>query len=164
MSKTILISIDKLKNNSYIDKNVEDKAIRIAVEFIQDTIIATALGQELYNKISELVQLGAVTGVYKSLLEEYIHPIFYYGVASEILLPISFKQRNIGTFQASDDKVYNTGLNDIKYIISNYNNKRDYYINRLEEHLKCNKCFEEYRKPCNNRTNNYNIPINIKIK
>lgn len=162
--KVLLIGINKLKANSYIDLNVDDKKIRVAVEFIQDLIIKESIGFDLYNTLAVLIRKEAIEGQWKVLLIDYIHPIFYYGVVAELIVPLSFKNRNIGTFQASDDKVYNTGLNDIKYLTSYYNNKKDFYLSKLQNYLNCNKCFSQFECPCSNKNYNYNTNINIKLR
>lgn len=157
----LLISVDKLKNNSYIDLNVDDKKIRVAIEFIQDLIIKECLGTSLFDTLTNLIEDGEVKGVWKELLETYIHPIFYYGVVAELIIPLSYKNRNIGTYQIMDDKAVGTQLSDIKYLTSYYNNKKDFYVSQLQDFLRNNKCFTQFKCPCKLSNSNFNIPINI---
>ena len=157
----LLISVDKLKNNSYIDLNVDDKKIRVAIEFIQDLIIKDCLGISLFNTLTDLIENGEVKGTWKDLLENYIHPIFYYGVVAELIIPLSYKNRNIGTYQIMDDKAVGTQLNDIKYLTSYYNNKKDFYVSKLQDFLRNNQCFTQFKCPCESCNTNFNIPINI---
>lgn len=161
--KVLLISVDKLKKNSYVDLNVDDKSIRVAIDFIQDLIIKESIGDNLFYAITDLIVNNNVTGLWKELLETYIHPIFYYGVVAELSIPLSFKNRNIGTFQAKDEKIEGTSLSDIKYLNQYYNNKRDFYISQLQDFLRCNQCFKKFRCPCDNIGSGFSIPINIKI-
>ena len=159
----LLISVDKLKENSYIDLNVDDKKIRVAIQFIQDLIIKDVLGIGLFNTLTDLIENGEVKSAWKDLLDNYIHPIFYYGVVAELAIPLSYKNRNIGTYQIMDDKASGTQLNDIKYLTSYYNNKRDFYISHLQDFLRCNQCFAQFKCPCYKSSSNLNIPLNIKI-
>lgn len=151
--KVLIISIDKIKAESYIDDNVAEDDIRIAAEFIQDTIVANVIGKCLYDKLKVLIceeQLaGRLNAEYRQLLEEYLHPIFIWGIPAELNIPLSFKQRNIGTYQVNGgDEIKSTELEDIKYLNQYYRNKMDFYVNRAIDFLKCNKCFPEISCGC----------------
>ena len=161
--KVMMISPDKIKKNSYIDLNVDEKTLKVSVEFVQDIIIKESLGCDLFSTLAKLIKSGSVEGQWQVLLEEYIHPIFYYGVVAEMIIPLSYKNRNLGTYKITDDKAESSNLSDIKYLINYYKNKRDYYTSKLQDYLICNKCFAQFECPCVKRNHNYNVPINISL-
>ncbi len=152
-NKILLISVNKIKKDSYLDENVSDDKIRIAIEFIQDSIIENVIGTSLYNTLIEFIEnlnnqteLEGCDCALLDLLDNYIAPIFLYGVQAELNIPLSFKERNIGNFQIQDERISGTQLNDIKYLNQYYINKQEFYINRCIEFLKCNiECFPEIR-------------------
>lgn len=148
----LMISADKLKKNSYIDANVEEQTIRVAAKFIQDTIVEKIIGSCLYNQLLQMICDNKVTGNYKILLVEYLHPIFTYGIPGELSIPLSFKNRNIGTFQVQGSDVKSTDLDELKYINQWYKNKMNFYMSRAMEYICKNRdCFAMYCCPCDSR-------------
>ena len=75
MARVFLISEAALKKNSVINNNVDGMYILPAIEYAQDAGLQPLLGTKLYNKLMDLVDNGAITGVtdYKYLLDEYCH-------------------------------------------------------------------------------------------
>lgn len=149
-----MISVNKVKKDSYIDDNVQDDKIRIAIEFMQDSIIEKVIGTALYDTLCDFIVSGEDevpddTGCsckLTQLLDDYLAPIFLYGVQAELTLPLSYKERNIGVFQAGDDKVQPSGMSDIIKMSKHYTTKMDFYITRCIKFLKCNiDCFPEIK-------------------
>lgn len=143
MEKALIINIERLKNDSYLDKNVSNNDIRVAVLFIQDEIIEHVIGGALFDCIQAMVIDGSIdcsgNGIYKQLLDDFLFPVFVYAVQAEISIPKSFKVRNIGTIQQTSDHIRQTGLSDIKYLNSYYRNKADFYIQRAIKFLRYNQ-------------------------
>lgn len=148
MDKALIINIERLKNDSYLDKNVSNNDIRVAVLYIQDEIIEHLIGTTLFDRIRHMVVHDTIdccdNRLYKELLDDYLFPIFVYSVQAEISIPKSFKVRNIGTIQQTSDNIQQANLSDIKYLNSYYKNKADFYIARAVKFLRCNRhCFPE---------------------
>lgn len=144
MRNTLLVNINRLKKDSYIDVNVDDNTIRVAALAIQDIIIERVTGTCLFDILSDMVCSGAINNpcnsVYKELLDSYLFPIFSYGILSEINIPLSLKTRNAGVIRNNDDSLTQTSLDDIKYLNQLYRNKADFYINRAVNFICCNNC------------------------
>lgn len=142
--KVLLVNIDKLKNESYVDDNVSEKHLRVAINAIQDEIIENVIGTCLFNKLADLVCSGnfhhECNLKYKVLMDDYLFKIFVYAVQAEISIPLSFKNRNVGTIQQDTDGVSKTTISDIKYLNQYYINKADEYVSRTIKFLLCNRC------------------------
>ncbi len=150
MDKALLINIERLKNESYLDKNVSNNDIRVALLFIQDEIIEHLIGTALLDCIQAMIVDGSIDcrehSLYKQLLDDFLFPVFVYAVQAEISIPKSFKIRNTGTLQQVDSHIRQVSLSDIKYLNKYYRNKADFYIRRALKFLQCNKhCFPELR-------------------
>lgn len=142
----LIVNINRLKKESYLDDNLSDDKIRIAVKFIQDTIIEKVIGTCLFEKLRELICTGEIDDgdyrMYKKLIDDYLFPIFVYGVPAEISIPISYKNRNIGVVQGSNENLVQTALDDIKYLNQYYKNKMDFYVQKAIDFLCCHyDCF-----------------------
>lgn len=147
MARVFLISEATLKKNSVINNNVDDMYILPAIEYAQDAGLQPLLGTKLYNKLMDLVDSNAITGAtdYKYLLDEYTTPYLINKVTADIQLPLTFKLRNQGVVQNTCDNTYVPSLKDIQYVIQSYENKANFYGNRLSDYLKANRSkYPEY--------------------
>lgn len=147
MARVFLISEATMKKNSVVNNNVDGMYLLPAIEFAQDAGLQPIIGTKLYNKLMDLVENGSITGStdYKYLLDEYITPYLINKVTADIQIPLSFKLRNQGVVQQTDANTYVPSMKDIQYVIQNYENKANFYSNRLSDYLKANrKKYQEY--------------------
>ena len=140
MARVFLISEATLKKNSVINNNVDGMYILPAIEYSQDAGLQPIIGTKLYNKLMDLVENGSITGAtdYKYLLDEYIAPYLINKVTAEIQIPLAYKLRNQGVVQQTGDNTYLPNMKDTQYIIQNYENKANFYGNRLSDYLHAN--------------------------
>jgi len=147
MARVFLISEKTLKENSVINNNVDGMYILPAIEYAQDAGLQPLLGTKLYNKLMDLVEEGTITGAtdYKLLLDEYIKPYLVNKVTADIQIPLAFKLRNQGVVQNTSDNTYLPTLRDMQYVTQNYENKANFYGNRMSDYLKANRSkYPEY--------------------
>lgn len=147
MARVFLISEATLKKNSVINNNVDGMYILPAIEYAQDAGLQPLLGTKLYNKLMDLVESGEITGAtdYKLLLDEYTTPYLINKVTADIQIPLTYKLRNQGVVQNTSEYTYNPSIRDVQYVIQNYENKANFYGNRLSDYLKANRSkYPEY--------------------
>lgn len=149
MRDVLLVSIDSLKSDSYLDSNTQDNNIRIAALYVQDTIIQKVTGTCLFNALKEMVCTGvvynpAVKKQYKELLDDFLYPIFIYGVQAELAIPLTYKESNAGVKTTSDPDLSNPSINEVAYNQKYYQNRMDFYVDKAIKWLCCNHdCFPE---------------------
>lgn len=147
MARVFLISTATMKKNSVVNNNVDDMYLLPSIEIAQDEGLQSLIGTKLYNKLMDLVEDGSITGAteYKYLLDEYITPYLINKATADIIIPLSYKMRNQGVVQQTSEYTYSPSLKDTQYVIQNYENKANFYGNRLSDYLKANrKKFPEY--------------------
>lgn len=147
MARVFLLSEATLKQNSVVNNNVDGMYILPAIEYSQDSGLQPLLGTKLYNKLMDLVESGDISSAtnYKNLLDEYITPYLLNKVTAEIQLPIAYKMRNQGVVQQTGENTYVPSLKDTQYLIQNYENKANFYGNRMSDYLRANRSlFPEY--------------------
>ena len=147
MARVFLISTATMKKNSVVNNNVDDMYLLPSIEIAQDAGLQPLLGTKLYNKLMDLVEDGSITGAteYKYLLDEYIAPYLINKATADIIIPLSYKMRNQGVVQQTSEYTYSPSLKDTQYVIQNYENKANFYGNRLSDYLKANRSkFPEY--------------------
>lgn len=149
MARVFLISTATMKKNSVVNNNVDDMYLLPSIEIAQDAGLQPLLGTKLYNKLMDLVADGSITGAtdYKYLLDEYIAPYLINKATADIIIPLSYKLRNQGMIQQTGENTYAPSLRDTQYVIQNYENKANFYGNRLSDYLKANRSkYPEYCK------------------
>lgn len=141
----MLISEQTLKSNGVINNNVDNMYIFPAIEYAQDEGLQPLIGTKLYRKLLELVEDGSIEGDYKLLLDDYITPYLLNKVTADIQLPLAYKVRNQGIIQVTGDNTYLPSLKDTQSLIQYYNDRADFYANRLSAYLKANRSsYPEY--------------------
>ena len=147
MARVLLISEKTLKENSVINNNVDGMYVLPAIEYAMDAGLQPIIGTKLYNRLMDMVEDGTIENNddYKYLLDEYITPFLLNKVTAEIQIPLAFKLRNQGVVQQTGENTYVPSLKDMQYVIQNYENKANFYSNRLSDYLKANrKKYPEY--------------------
>lgn len=147
MARVFLISEATMKKNSVVNNNVDGMYLLPAIEFAQDAGLQPIIGTKLYNKLMDLVEDGSIIQAvdYKYLLDEYITPYLINKATADIQIPLSFKLRNQGVVQQTDSNTYVPSMKDIQYVIQNYENKANFYSNRLSDYLRANRSkYPEY--------------------
>lgn len=138
MSKNILlISDDILKERTGIHGNIDPKLLYPEIKLAQDMYIHPILGTALYNKLIDDINVsGTTTGVYKTLLDDYIvDPLMYYVLAS-LPVPISFQFWNKGVIRKQGDSTELPSMSELVDISNNYRIKAEWYAERLTKYLK----------------------------
>ena len=146
MQNTYLISEGKLKAFTDINNALDTDLIKSAIREAQIIQITRLLGQKLYDKIVNDVANNTITGVYKSLLDNYIQDALIYYSYHTALEYIYLRPRNNGLLQpqggdnalAVDMQMYDKKRQSVL-------NKAEYFAERLVDYL-CynNNLFPEY--------------------
>jgi hypothetical protein len=141
----LLVNIEQLKKDSYIDCNVDDNTLRIAINSVQYRIIEKLLGTCIVDKLKELICSGEIkfpeNAIYYDLVANYLFYIFAFAVPEELNISLTYKIRNAGNVQSSDDTKIITSQSDLKYINQWYANHYNDYILRTQNFLNCNREF-----------------------
>lgn len=147
---TLLVSENSLREFSYIDKNVKGADLTLSIVFVQDNIVESLLGTNLFQKLLYLVNSGEIyqdgNECYKELLDGYLFNLIAYSVIADLQIPLTFQTRNKGNVRSEDEKLSVSTASDTKYIENYYKEKANVYRIRLFDYLKCNcDCFPELK-------------------
>ena len=104
-----LIDTDSVKAASLVNYNCSDEEVGYAIRESQDVYLREILGNALLEKCIELASGDTLDNegneAYKDLIDKYIYDFLVAKSQEQILIPISFKIRNIGVSQDSDTNV-----------------------------------------------------------
>ncbi len=153
----LLISEKYVKSRSAVMDNVEDKFIRNNILEAQDINIQYTIGSELYEDVlsgftnyQEAILTG-VTGItvadyvsaeYLTLVDNYVQPALLYYTLYQSMFNLYSKITNKGIVTQTSD--YSETISDAMFnrIRADYENKAEYYAERLMEFLLANQ--EDY--------------------
>jgi hypothetical protein len=135
----LLISEQKLKDNTPINENVDSSELRFCILQAQNIQIQESLGTNLYEKLLEIVDNGTISDPsnlnYKLLLDNYIQPTL---ISYSYYLSLDnfwVKFINIGLVQNSSEQGQPVDLKTLQYLKQNAKNQAEFQDNLLRRHL-----------------------------
>jgi hypothetical protein len=136
MTNVQLISEAKIRQYTDMNDNVDSKLIVNAIREAQDIELQRILGTLLYNKVIDEVANSTLSGVYKTLVDEYVQNFLLYAVYYNTLESIYLRPRNNGLLipnggensDTADRSMYNVKRQSVK-------NKSEFYAEKLTDYL-----------------------------
>jgi len=136
MTTVQLISEAKIREFTDMNNNVDSKLIVNAIRESQDIDLQRLLGTLLYDQILSDVQNNTLTGVYQSLVDDYIQNFLLYATYYYTLEYIYTRPRNNGLLtptggdnsESVDRSMYNVKRQSVQ-------NKREFYAEKLTDYL-----------------------------
>ena len=151
----LLISEQKLKDNTPINDNVDTAELRFSIQQAQQIFIQESLGTNLYEYILGLVSTSGIDDPskihYKELLNNFIQPTLisyaYYLALDNFYL----KFVNIGLQQMRSEQGSPVGIKDLIYLKNNARDNAQFNDNLLRRHLVFNnQNYPQYTLTTNN--------------
>ena len=138
MNQVLLISEKTVKENSLVSNNVDGKYIQNAIRTAQDISLQPIIGQKLFERLCEGVAEDNLTELETELISTYIQPVLLNAVMSDLVLQLTYKFRNMGAVQTTDQNLVLPSLKDLQYIREDYTMKAQFYMGRLSDYLQAN--------------------------
>lgn len=136
MTSTFIISEAKLRQFTDINDNLDTAFIKNAIREAQDIYLQRIIGTVLYQKILSDIDSSSLTGVYQTLVDDYIQDFLLYAAYYESLEAIYIRPRNNGLLNATggdNSQSVDKTLFDTKR--QSVNNKMQYYAERLTNYI-----------------------------
>ena len=126
MATTLYISSSKLKRDTALGSTVDDNLLQPYIKIAQDRWILPALGTELENKISALIDANEVANpgneAYATLLNDYIQPCLVQLAFTEVAYVVRMKFANNSVVVNGSEQGSAASLTDIKVIVDAHAN------------------------------------------
>ena len=140
-----LISTTNLKKLSYISSNVDDSLISTLITRVQDTVLESILGSQLFNHLLEAVDNDTLNANEEILLNKYISPCLVASVEVRAVEMTTLELRQIGLSKVSSEGVNNASESEMNRSINTLKKDYNFYRERLIRFLKLNyTLFPEY--------------------
>jgi len=145
MSKVYFISVNNLKEETTISWAIEDKLIETSIWNAQQIDIQSILGTNLYTKISNEIEASTLSGVYKTLMDDYIYYTLIQAAQKRSLIYIFSKIREKGIITKDDPGSTSVDVTILNKMRDEISSDFAFYANQLKEYLCDNVAdFPEY--------------------
>lgn len=145
MSKALFIDNSYLLSNTALNGSVDQDLIRPILIMQQDKQILPFLGTDLYNKLKSDIIGGTVSGVYQTLLEDYIQPALAQFAFEAIIPFVRVRIVNSGVQVMSSEQSSPATESDVKPIRDMARQMGEFYRERMIDYLIHNtSSFPEY--------------------
>ena len=144
----LFVNEDKLKSSTAINYNVDTAFLLPFLKIAQDKHLQIILGTKLYDKLQDDiagVDGATLTGVYKTLVDDYIQDAIIHYALVEALPFISFQIKNGSITQKNSENGTAATRQDVDYLVQKERDSAEFYGQRIVEYL-CNdsSSFPEY--------------------
>lgn len=148
MSANVLfISRNDIIKRAPINGNVDPDKIVPFIKTAQDKYLLILLGTMLYNKLQADVVADAVTGVYQTLIEDYITDALVHYTVVEALPFLAYTIANGSIVKNTSEQATSPSKNDIDFLLQKELQTAQFYAERLVNYLIANNdLFPEYNQ------------------
>jgi len=136
MTTTFIVSESKVKQYTPLNNNVDNELVTNCIREAQDIHLQTVIGTKLYRKILSEIKNDTLSGIYKTIVDEYIENFLIYAVYYESLDEINTRPRNNGLLKPSGgENSQSISTSDYQLKRQGVKNKMEFYAQRLAEYL-----------------------------
>jgi hypothetical protein len=132
------IDVNYLKLNSAVQFNVDDDLLVPAINKAHDITIQTALGTDFFEHLKLSAKNDVLTAEEDELIRDYIRPVLVESALYEALPFIALKITNKSISTQNSEYSEASDLSQMKYLRNTVKDSLDFYLIRLNEHLRLN--------------------------
>jgi len=142
----LMISVAVLKERTSVHDNIDEKLIFPEIKAAQDLYIHPICGTALYNKLLTDISNNALSGNYKTLVDDYLIDTLCNYVVSELPTALNYQFWNKGVSTKTSDNSQLPSMSDLFDIAAKYKNRAEAYQKKAIFYLKQNapEMFPEY--------------------
>lgn len=135
MEQVYFLSADRLKEDTVINENTDNKLISPTILMVQDIYIQTIIGTSLYTELKTQVKGGTVTALNQTLLNDYLQPAIKHYCMAELCLPLTYKFMNKSIVTKNSENSNTIAPEQLSQIKNYYLNHAEWYAKRIVKYL-----------------------------
>lgn len=146
MATALFIKRADLVKNTALNGSVDtDKFIQF-IHIAQEIHVRNYMGTDLYNKISQDIIDGNLTGDYLNLVNDYIQPMLIHFAMAEYLPFAAYTIANGGVYKHNSENSSIANKEEVDLLISRERDYAEYYTQRFIDYMSFNadSKFPEY--------------------
>lgn len=137
MANVLLISENKIKSFTNINKNVDIDTIRAEIGIAQDIHLQTLLGTRFYEHL--LSQVSSTGNTFNAneltLVNDYIAPYLIQTAYHEMIPHLHYRTMNRGIVEGNMESATGVDLSTMQYLRGVQKQRADFYKMRLQDYL-----------------------------
>lgn len=138
MANVQLISVSALKNNTFIDKNVDDTLLVPCIILAQELHIEPLTGSTLWDDMTAEISSGTTSAPYQDLINRFLQPALYWWTMHEATWPLAYRFTNKNVVQKNSDNSQSAQSSDLQKLRDYFQQTAEYYSERATKHLRAN--------------------------
>jgi hypothetical protein len=135
MTNVLLVSEQYLRDNLPISRNLDTKDIKPNIQSAQELYLQEILGNNFYDYILTTFSAQTLNADEITLVQDYIKPAVAYRTLAMALPFLSLQIKNKGPQTQSDDFSQPSDFRGLTFLISNAENRAEFYEERLKKYL-----------------------------
>jgi len=145
MATALWIKREDLVRQTALGGNVDtDKFIQF-IKIAQEIHIQNYTGTKLYDKISNDIIAGTLTGRYLALVNDYLQPMLIHYAMVEYLPFAAYTIANGGVYKHTSENSTSVEKNEVDFLVEKERNIAQYYTDRFITYMSYNQAqFPEY--------------------
>lgn len=132
------ISVQDIKQSSYVDENVDEKTILNSIREAQDLYILPLIGTGIYNQLVTQITNNTVTTLNNTLLRTYIFPALKNYTLATALPMLNWKITNKAVMKKDGENSQSSDFETINKLIDIFFDKAESYTERAIKYLEAN--------------------------
>jgi len=148
-TNVIFVDFEYLQKNSPIYANLDSSDILWIAQVSQDMRMERLLGTSLYSRLkTDIINSGTTTGLYKTLIDDYISPSLVYFIVLDAVDFNAIKFTNKGLLRKSSENSEVATPEELQAYKNKLESFAEYYSQRIVDFLCANiTSFPEYSNP-----------------
>jgi hypothetical protein len=139
MARAKFISEAKLKEDSYINGNVDNKILGPLILECQEFYILPIIGTGIYNQIIAQINASNVSVLNKTLLDDYVIPCLVRYIQYEAPIYLNYKFANSSVAVKNTDESVPVTMEEAQRIMYRLKDKAEWYAERITKYLVTNQ-------------------------
>ena len=146
MAKALFRKKADLVKNTAMSGNVDTDTFIQFIRLAQEIHVQNYLGTDLYDKISNDIIAGNLTGNYLSLVNDFIQPMLIHFSMAEYLPFASYTIANGGVYRSEVSNGSTISKEEVDFLVQKERDYANYYTNRFIDYMSNNasSLFPEY--------------------
>jgi hypothetical protein len=138
MATALFIKPIDLKSNTILNGNVDTDLFIQFIKIAQQIHVQNYLGTKLYDAISLKITNNTLTGVYLSLVTDYIQPMLIHFAMVDYLPFANYQIRNGGVFKHKSDNSESVSKEELDILVQKHRTFADFYAKRFVDYMNVN--------------------------
>lgn len=138
MANVKFLSAQKVKDNSRINGNVDNKLLDPLILECQQDYILPIIGSGIYNQLITQITASTLTALNITLLDDYIVPCLIKYIEYEAPHYLNFKFTNANVGKKNTDESTPVNLEEMEVLMDRIKKKAEVRAERITKYLKTN--------------------------